>query len=82
MVIDFKPSATITTQPLGGTICSGSTFTLSVAATGGASTLSYQWQSNTTGCGSAFTPVSGATSSSYTTPALSTTTYYPDRLWL
>jgi hypothetical protein len=45
------------------------------AATG-AGTLSYQWQSNTSGCTSAFTNISGATSANYTPPTLTATTYY------
>src|SRR6266700_3133682 len=51
----------ITTQPTSQTVIAGQTASFSVAATGTA-TLSYQWQKN----GAA---ISGATSSSYTTPA-------------
>jgi hypothetical protein len=52
---------TITTQPTSQTVTAGQTATFTVAATGTAP-LSYQWRKN----GSA---ISGATSSSYTTPA-------------
>ena len=52
---------TITTQPQSQTVTAGSTATFSVVATGTAS-LSYQWSKNTV-------PISGATNSSYTTPA-------------
>jgi acid phosphatase len=52
---------TITTQPTSQTVTVGQTATFTVAATGTAP-LSYQWRKN----GSA---ISGATSSSYTTPA-------------
>jgi hypothetical protein len=51
----------ITAQPVNQRVVVGSMATFSVTATGTAP-LSYQWQKGTT-------PVSGATSSSYTTPA-------------
>lgn len=60
------------------TICSGgdpAAFT-SVAATG-AGTITYQWQSNTTGCGGSWTNIASATAAIYNVPAgLVTTTYY------
>jgi hypothetical protein len=52
---------TITTQPANQAVTTGQTATFSVAATGTAP-LSYQWQKNAVN-------ISGATSSSYTTPA-------------
>ena len=54
----------ITTQPTSQTVMTGQTATFSVAATG-TGPLSYQWQKNGT-------VISGATSSSYTTPATTT----------
>ena len=54
----------ITTQPTSQTVTAGQTATFSVVASGTAP-LSYQWQKNGTA-------VSGATSSSYTTPAETT----------
>jgi Bacterial Ig-like domain (group 2) len=51
----------ITAQPLNATVTVGQTATFSVGATGG-SPLSYQWQKNSAN-------ISGATASSYTTPA-------------
>jgi len=54
-------SPSITAQPANQTVTAGQTATFSIAATGTAP-LSYQWQKN----GAA---ISGATSSSYTTPA-------------
>lgn len=62
---------TITDEPGSTTISSGQTATLSVVATGTAP-LSYQWYVGTTG--DTANPVSGATSSSFTTPPLTTTT--------
>lgn len=52
---------TITTQPANQTVSAGQTATFSVAATG-SPTLTYQWSENGTA-------ISGATGSSYTTPA-------------
>ncbi|HMT74197.1 MAG TPA: zinc-dependent metalloprotease family protein [Chitinophagaceae bacterium] len=54
----------IATQPANQSACVGSTATFSVVATG-----TYQWQVNT---GSGFTNISGATSASYTTAAVTT----------
>ena len=63
----------ITTQPQSTSIASGSTATMSVVATGTAP-LTYQWYQGTSP--STTTPINGATSSSYTTPALTSTTSY------
>jgi hypothetical protein len=60
---------TITTQPASQTVSAGQTATFSVAATGTAP-LNYQWLENGTA-------ISGATSSTYTTPA-TTTSYNGD----
>ena len=57
-------SPSITTQPISRTVTAGQTASFSVANTGTAP-FSYQWYKNTT-------PISGATSSSYTTPATTT----------
>jgi hypothetical protein len=56
---------TITQQPQNATAPVGQTATFTVVAGGGG--LSYQWQSMPSGAGS-FSNISGATSSSYTTP--------------
>ena len=60
---------TITTQPLNQTVTAGQTATFSVVATG-TTPLNYQWLENGTA-------ISGATSSTYTTPA-TTTSYNGD----
>lgn len=54
----------ITTQPASQTVTTGQTATFMVAATG-SGTLTYQWKKNGTA-------ISGATGSSYTTPATTT----------
>lgn len=59
----------ITQQPQNASVIVGQTATFSVTATGG---VSYQWQSKASGAGS-FTPIAGATSTSYTTPATALT---------
>jgi hypothetical protein len=60
-IVDVVGTApTITVQPVSQTRTAGATATFSVTATG--SGLAYQWRRNGT-------PISGATSSSYTTPA-------------
>jgi hypothetical protein len=63
----------ITTQPVGPSISSGHSATLTVGATG-SGTLSYQWFQGPSGATS--NPISGATSSSYPTPDLTATTSY------
>ncbi|OXA76432.1 hypothetical protein B0A65_18820 [Flavobacterium frigidimaris] len=68
------PDPTITVQPIGTTICSGGTATVSVTATNGTPSLTYQWSNSTDNI--TFTDISGATSANYVTPALTQTTYY------
>ena len=63
LIVNSAPvKPTITTQPKPDTALEGETGTFSVAATG-TSPLSYQWQKGGT-------DISGATNSSYTTPAV------------
>lgn len=63
----------ITTQPASQTINPGQMATLSVVATG-TFPLSYQWYQGASG--TLTNPIAGAMASSYTTPALTTTTSY------
>jgi hypothetical protein len=75
ITVSVCTNPSITTQPQSVTIFSGSSATLSVVATEGASTpMTYQWYVGTSG--STASPISGATSASYTTPALSSPTNY------
>ncbi len=64
----------INTQPQSQSIAPAQTATISVAATGIAATLSYQWYQGS--AGDTTNPIAGATSATYTTPALSATTSY------
>jgi hypothetical protein len=66
-------SPLITTAPQSQRIASGQTATMSVMATG-APPLTYQWYVGASGVTA--NPIAGATGSSYTTPALSSTTSY------
>jgi hypothetical protein len=66
-------SPTINTHPSSQTIASGATASMTVSATGTA-TLTYQWYIGTSG--TTTSPISGATSSSYTTDSLTSTTQY------
>ena len=70
VITQIPPS--ITAQPQAQTILTGKTATLTVTVTGNPP-ISYQWYQGTTGSG---LPISGATSASYTTPALAVTTNY------
>lgn len=63
--------AIITTHPVSKSITSGSSTTLSVTASG--SPLTYQWFQ---GSPTPTTPIAGATSATFTTPALTTNTNY------
>jgi len=63
-------SPSITTQPLSQSVTAGDTATFTVAASSTAA-LTYQWQESVNNGGS-WTPITGATSASYTTPITST----------
>jgi gliding motility-associated-like protein len=73
-------------QPVNGgsigsdqTICAGNapaTFTNTGSPSGGNGTFSYQWQSSTIGSSGPFTNITGANSSTYTSGALTQTTYF------
>ena len=59
----------ITTQPAPVTECVGGTTALSITASGGTPILNYQWYSNTEDNTTMGSPITGATSDSYTPPA-------------
>ncbi|KQB42627.1 PKD domain-containing protein [Flavobacterium aquidurense] len=68
------PDPAIATQPTAGVVCTGGTYTLSVSATGGTPALNYQWFSSSDNV--SFALISGANSNTYTTPVLTSDTYY------
>jgi len=72
-VNDVSPSVIAGDQ----TVCSQDpiAFTVTSAATGNG-VLSYQWQSNTTGCGGSWSNIVGANSATYDPSVLALTTYY------
>ena len=68
--------AVITTHPASITIAAGTSTTLTVAADAAGETLTYQWfRGNTLA-----NPIANATTASFTTPSLSTTTTYRVRV--
>lgn len=74
ITISVCAAPSITAQPLSQSIFSGTSATLSVIATQATTTpTTYQWYSGTSGGGTA---ISGATSASYTTPALTASASY------
>ncbi|MBK8705164.1 MAG: hypothetical protein IPN33_17415 [Saprospiraceae bacterium] len=73
-IVTVVADPSVTVQPVGATICDGGTHTMTVTATGGTPSLTYQWQSSPDG--TTWTNISGATNTSYTTPSLTSTTRY------
>jgi hypothetical protein len=65
-----------TIVPASPTICSGSSATLGLVNTYTSGGITYLWQSSNVSIVGPYNPISGATSSVYTTPNLTTTTYY------
>lgn len=68
------PAAT-TIMPVSQTICAGSTANLSLSTTYTDSGITYQWENSSTPFGP-YTVIPNATLSTYSSPALNTTTYY------
>lgn len=83
VISETMHTPSITTQPAGASLERGKTTTLSVTASSpdGANTLRYQWYKNDTNKNSGGTAISGATSSSYTPPETTGTTYYYVNVW-
>ncbi|WP_435356044.1 PA14 domain-containing protein [Emticicia sp. SJ17W-69] len=73
-IVNIIAAPTVSVTASNGTICAGGTSILTANVVGGTGTTSYQWQLSSDNI--SFTNISGATSVSYTTPALSSTTYY------
>jgi hypothetical protein len=72
IVVVSDPSVSVSGG--GITICNGGTATLTANVTGGTGTTNFQWQSSPDGI--TWTNISGATTATYTTAALSATTQY------
>ena len=76
---------TVTPSVIAGSqnVCNGvdnpNAFTVTTPATG-TSTLSYQWQSSTTGCSGPWTDIPLATSATYDSPSVTQTTYFQVRV--
>lgn len=70
--VSVNAATTITQQPQSATILKNTTTTLSVTASG-TGTLTYQWYRGASG--DTANPITGATSSTYTTPKLARGTY-------
>jgi hypothetical protein len=74
------PDPTITTQPIGNIYCQNTAAvnitSLSVVATGGSGTFSYQWFVNTTNSNTGGAAIPGATSASFSPPSSTVGTFY------
>ena len=57
-------------------VCSGSSTNLSITGFSTGLGITYQWQSSATGIAGSYTNISGATNTTYTSGALTSTTYY------
>ena len=69
------PGNTLSTAPL-NTICAGLPYTLSVQNATAGGSVTYQWQSSTTGVAGSYTNVTGATNTSLLVPSAVSTTWY------
>jgi hypothetical protein len=67
------PQVTLTTSS-SGTICTGAAVSLSAFVSGGGGTCTLSWQSSPDGV--TWTTVAGVSTTTYTTPALTATTYF------
>ena len=76
--VEVIPDPTISLQPIGSSYCQNAApvSALSVSATGGTGSFSYQWYSSATNTTSGGAAISGATSSSYTPPVTTVGTVY------
>ena len=74
-IVVVQEDIAITTQPTGADVCIDGDALLSVAITGGSGTITYQWESSTDG--TTWSPITGATNSTYDAPTdVAGTTYY------
>lgn len=82
-IVDVTTSVAAGTINGAQSVCSGSAdpavLGSSVASSGGAGTLTYQWQMSTAGCGSGWSNIGGATAATYNPGVIAQTTYYRRR---
>jgi len=77
VTITVAPTVTSGTIAANQTVCNGgSPVAFTQTAATGAGTLTYQWQSSTTGSAGPYSPISGATSPTYTPTGVTVTTWY------
>jgi uncharacterized repeat protein (TIGR01451 family) len=79
MELTVNPDPVITNQPQEAIICSGTDYTLGVTVTGGSGHFRYRWAESPNGVDQWHFVQSGP-DSTYTTPPLTTTTYYRVRV--
>jgi hypothetical protein len=72
VIVTVSPDIVISAQPVGGSICTGGNFDLSVTASGSPG-IQYQWEQFN---GTAWSAIIGATASTYNTGTLTGTTQY------
>ena len=73
--VNIMPSLSITAQPTPFSECISGTQTLNVTSSGGAGTVTYQWQSSLDGS-TGWTNLTGETNTSYTPPSTTAGDYY------
>jgi len=76
ITVTVVPDPSIYSQPSGATVCTGGTTAMNISASGGTPGLNYLWENSPSGTTGTWTAISGATTASFTTPALTSTTYY------
>lgn len=74
VLVTILPASTIAASP--ATVCVSGSTTLSVIPSTGYGTGTLQWQVSPSGTAGTYTDISGATSITYITPVISSTSYY------
>ena len=69
ITITLAPPLSISAQPVNIDECIGGVLSLNVTATGGAPSLTYQWQTSTSS-GGTYSNITGATAAAYTPPSV------------
>jgi hypothetical protein len=75
--VNVVANPVISSQPVSSqSICKGGTAAMSVTTSGGTGNFVYQWYSSANAVNTGGTPISGANSSTYTTPIINTNGFY------